>query len=204
MLILQNVFVHLPTDFLLAFVSFVNKTWNTEAQKIVRDHQKCTTENPNTASPCDFLQKLDRICEQMTEKGRVIPINCVRLKWSPGRTAPCNCNDLSFSNLFSNSELKLKHFECAREETFVNPSECYKALWSLLKWKLCGLLTMQLDSISVFDPDFLFESSNEGKWIPEFTQLRSCNIQDVSFPSEDMARKQKTVQWLLNNAQSLR
>ena len=103
-IVLHQIFTFFPTTFVLKRCSLVSKCWNTEARTFIRDHRKCSVFKPKwTENECEFLKKLDELCCQIIEDGRVIPFNTLRM---PTWWFQCKDVEDSRQNKFIQLELK--------------------------------------------------------------------------------------------------
>ena len=211
-LILQKIFSNIPTKLLVSSCSLVNKTWNTEVRKFIRDNRKCTVvRNTWSISPCKLLEDLDTLCSQIVSKGRIIPFNCLQLHFykddndsisgyrisgsrCPGFLPPYRLN-LNLSNM------KLKHLELLGGRFIQADCIFHKPLRALLQRRCHELRSLKTDCIGLFQGVY-----NEAwDWSPHFPQLELLDLGKVFGPKNDesLPAKKEIVDWLLSSAPNL-
>ena len=113
---MQQIFTHLPTDFLLSSCSFVNKMWNREARSVIRDQKICwKRKHPkNCRSVCQNLVHLDELCHEITAFGRLIPWNGLKVAFrshEDDEVEECMQSDEAGVFLNSQTDFNLKHLK---------------------------------------------------------------------------------------------
>ena len=182
--------------------SLVNKTWNTLARRVIRNHRKCAPKNDWTNTACRFLQRVDQLYgqSQIAEEGRVVPFNSFKL----GFYQKCRpCDRIFYNNLTSSNEIKLKHLEIfSRGEDIQVDCGYHKPLRVLLERKGHELRSLKIDNIHFLE---YLRLTAQG-WSPHFPQLESFDITWVRFPEQERpgSLNKFPIQWLLKNAPNLK
>ena len=157
-IILSHIFQFFPTSSLLKRYSLVNKFWNKEVRTFVRDHRKCSALRPTSVeNECEFLQKLDELCCLITEHGRVIPYNSLKL------SMPWHlCEDLQHPSWLAfgdfKSELKIKYLDI--HWFFTHSSDCsvHHSLMALLRRNAPHLKRLKIEEAAPQFEKMLTES----------------------------------------------
>ena len=74
-IILNRMFIFLPTNFLLNIASLVNKLWCEESRKFIRDYRKCTARISHVAHTQPFPSNLIKFNEYLSETNTAVPYN---------------------------------------------------------------------------------------------------------------------------------
>ena len=110
--ILREIFGYLPTKLLLVTCSLVDKVWNKESRRFIRDHRRCGAtgwaEPRKEYTVLQLLTQLDNQCRQIAENGRLVPWNYMVL---PGENIKecgkiCSTDEIDLGNLTGGIQLK--------------------------------------------------------------------------------------------------
>ena len=197
-LILQKIFAHLSTSFLLTSCSLVNKNWNSEARKYVRDQRKCLAMKPGYSwlqeTPCELLRQLDLMCGSITEQGRIVPWNCLKLMLMSARKCRGG-EERIYENLKIN--LKLRILEVSRSGW-----DCpvHKPFLNLLHFHTAELKRLMMGEL----PPHIVELLNTQECVLQFPKLEQIVFDSDMSPREAHVRQKQAIRRMLHGAVTLR
>ena len=210
--ILRQIFAYLPTEELLFTCSLVNKVWNTEARKFVRDYRVCRirrkrghSRSARSLLQCQqreagwevsvpgLLTEYNRICEVIVESGRVIPFNYMvlpeHLYGHCGNT--CISDKIVLKNVIGG--FKLKYLEIG---VGVNlHCACRNLIVNVLREKSCDVKTLKISS-----GDYVLQSLRNWGWLPAFPLLEELDIGRVGIFATPTEADKRMLGWLLKDA----
>lgn len=204
--ILQEIFSYLPTQVLLFTCSIVNKVWNREARKFVRNYRRCriktvsrcgnmmeiVPENYSTV-PMEVFKGYDVMCGQIVGHGRVVPFNymVVPEHWCGAWHKELESDAIILRNLVE--YMKFKYLEI-EGHVKVNCA-CGKFMVNLLTEKSSDVQTLV---ISAGYPTF--KNLETLGWVPAFFNLEEVEITSVGMGYPPSALHKYMLRWLLGNA----
>lgn len=158
-----------------------------------------------TTTACEFLREFNRLCGQITSNGRVIPFNSLRLPFYQRWDVVCCTDDeeLLYSNLTSNTELKLRYLEVWRAGNFeASDGICYRLVRALLEKKSYEIRRLEIDCSPIFEEFY----QDDNAWNPKFSELEVLDIAPGFDAEKDgpEAKRKETTRWLLKNAPNLK
>ena len=209
-LVLEKIFSSIPTKMLLRSCSLVNKFWNTEARTFIRNHRRCTPRTdsftvkgvllPASGScllACEFLPRLEQLCRQIEENGRVVPFNCLYAEFGYKCPDDSMINGMNWENLAT--VLQIKHFVA---DSKCSDCDLHQPLLTLLRHMSSELQSLEMNSL------YALEHRLQGipDWVPNFRKLEKLRIsgrlweEDVSDEEFPESERKEILSWLLKDA----
>ena len=207
---------YVPALLLLASCSLVNKFWNTQARKFVRDYRICQILNGGWKSSseylpehimlapanriltrgCEFVQQVDNLCFEIQKSDRIVPYNRLEVFIEPCRWNGGLSSGVSTA-LEMKSQLKLKYLKIVWGHRHPD-ADCddHKALKALL-----FQTSTQVQKLELWDLSPVFDQYFHDRF-PKFSKLEE--IVGGSMDSKHQDLRKNTLISIMDGAPKLK
>ena len=193
-LVLQKVFAYFPTHFLLTSCSLVSKNWNAEVRLLIREQRRCRPKKPGKndweVEPCRFLQEFTQLTERMTEEGRMVPWNGMKISFHDN-----NCVQNSSPVVQETFDpFFLKHLHISWRAGKMD-CQAHKPLLTLLSHVSCELRSLKIQDV---------DASVLSQLPPNFPLLEEMSIKVVYSRAESLPQVKEMLGRLIKAAPKLK